>query len=38
MTPFGAWICDPWGLTSVLLVLCCVAVVLWAWKAPRRMR
>ena len=36
MKPFGAWICDVWGLGSVLLVVCCVAVVLWALKARPR--
>ena len=36
MTPFGALICDPWDLRSVLLVVCCVAVVLWALKARPR--
>ena len=36
MTPFSAWLLDPWGITSVLLVVCCVAVVLWALKARRR--
>ena len=36
MTPFGALICDPWDLRSVLLVVCCVAVVLWVLKARPR--
>ena len=38
MEPSSAWAVDAFGVCSVLLVLCCVAVVLWAWKAPRRMR
>ena len=38
MIPFSAWIIDPWGIGSVLLVLCCVAVVLLALRAPREGR
>lgn len=37
MKPFSAWICDPWGIGSVLLVVCCIVVVLLALRAPRRM-
>jgi hypothetical protein len=36
MTPTSAWLCDPWGITSALLVLFCIVGACWALKKARR--